>query len=77
MLEDAETGNNTKGVSLGKEYVVCADRGEVIAVRDASLDAPHESCPASGLVGIKKMGSSFTPTLEKAFSSKTGEAVRA
>lgn len=66
-------------MSLGKEYVVCADRGEVLTVRDASLDAPHESGPASaasGLVGIKKMGSSFTPTLEKAFSSKTGEAVR-
>lgn len=65
-------GEAPKGVSLGLEYRVCADRGEVLSVRDASLEDGTAAAP-----GMKKMGSSFTPTLEKAFSSRTGEAVRA
>lgn len=68
-----------KGVSLGKEYRVCADKGEVVSVGEPSLGADG-SGPTSSLssgAGLKKMGSSFTPTLVHAFSSRTGEAVRA
>lgn len=66
------TAEPTKGVSVGMAYTVCTDRGAVIDVRDAGAPAAEDDTAAV----LRKMGSSYTPSLEKAFSSRTGEAVR-
>lgn len=65
--EESAAASPSKGVSLGMAYHVCADRGAVIDVREAT--AGDEADDLGG------RSASFQPTLEKAFSSKTGEAV--
>lgn len=66
--EESAAASPSKGVSLGMAYHVCADRGAVIDVREATAgDEPSDD--------LGGRSASFQPTLEKAFSSKTGEAV--